>query len=114
MGCDCAGICPKSAHCIAIYIYDTGECWVACSKDRIKLPADERVRVPLDQKIDVDMRGTDLARLGAFLAERSDVDLLIPAARATDWVEVKEKGITLRELIDRVGLVVANPTAKAG
>ncbi len=114
MACDCGGVCPKSVHCIAIFIHDTGECWVLCSKDQITLTADERVRVALDQRIDVDMRGTDLAGLGAFLAQRADVDLLIPAARATDWVEVKAKDITLRELIDRVGLVVANPNAKAG
>jgi hypothetical protein len=109
MSCDCAGICPTSAHCIAIYIHDTGECWVLCSKDDVTLPEDSPATVGLDDDIDIDMRGVELAQLGEFLARRVEVDLLVPAARVTDWVEVKAKQTTLRAVIDEVGLVVAGP-----
>ncbi len=113
MACDCAGTCPKSAQCIAIYIHDTGECWVLCSKDAIVLAADEARKVALDQKIDVDMRGIELAQLGEFLSARAEVDLLIPARNTTDWVDIKAKDITLGDLIEQSGLVIAAAGAAA-
>ncbi|QXC62245.1 hypothetical protein KSP35_05405 [Aquihabitans sp. G128] len=106
--CNCATVCPTSASCIVIYIHDTGECWCACSKDAVTLePFDQPAPVRLSDRIDVDMRGADLAELGEFLSRRSEVDLLIPAARAADWVEVKAEGITLGDLVEQAGLVAA-------
>jgi hypothetical protein len=104
MACDCPTQCPASEHCIAIYIHDTGECWVLCSKDEVKLAPS--APVPLDAEVDVDTRNVDLVQLGTFLSSRCDAELLIPAKAARKPIELKEKKTTLRAAVEQAGMVV--------
>jgi hypothetical protein len=103
--CTCDGVCHESAHCIAIKILDTGECWVACSQDDQVLAPSELL--PLDSGVDVETRNVDLVMLGRFIDGGCEADVLIPARDAARKVDMRHEGTTLGELIDRAGLMVA-------
>jgi hypothetical protein len=65
-------------------------------------------RVPLDGQVQIDVAGATLAEFGEFLDRHCEVELLIPASDASRKIEVSEEYITVRALIDRTGLVMAD------
>ena len=70
--------------------------------------AAEPVPASLDAQIKIEVRAAKLADLGEALCRNAE--LMIPAARASETINLLENYTTLREVIERVGLVIAGPT----
>jgi hypothetical protein len=103
--CTCEALCPNADHCIAIYIYDEDECWILCEPD--PGPGDRgEGRAALDTRVAVDTRGTTLAQAAQFLAEHCEVELLAPAERLGEVVDLSARDTTLGAVIEAAGLVV--------
>jgi len=101
--CTCAHLCPD-AQCVAVWIHETNECWVACSSDPIKmLPP---LGMSMDAMVSVEVRGATMATVGSALAKIAAAELLIPAESVTDTVLIEVEETSLGELIDEIGLVV--------
>ena len=108
MACNCTDQCPHSDQCIAVGFPDTGECWVACSKDR-DAATDDIPSLELDTQIDVDTRDVDLLDFAEFLSQRSAVELLIPVSAARGKVGVKLTNTSFAAVLEQAGIVAGDP-----
>jgi hypothetical protein len=92
----------------AVYIYETGECWVVCSGSfRSKVPAG-RLRLSLEARVSVEAKDFERARLGEVLAKYCEAELYIPAAAASESVTLTMRDTTLGAAIERAGLVIGH------
>jgi hypothetical protein len=111
--CTCATQCPDAAHCICLFIHDEGRCIVECSGGggtEVEIGGATIEPASLDSQVQIDVRGVDLAKLGKFLGRQSDVrGLMIPALEAGRKVDLREEYTTLRDVIERTGLVISEP-----
>src|SRR5689334_3372798 len=104
MSCDCDTACPGSAHCIAIWLYDKGVCWSLCQDATSAAGID--LKQVLDSEVDIEVKAMSLARVAEFLSGRVDAEILVPAARINEAVDLIEKKTYLRAVVEKMGLVV--------
>jgi hypothetical protein len=104
--CSCAENCPHSAHCIAIWVYDKGECWVLCDKDEASSPSNKEISKPrIDSEVDIEIKAVPLARVAEFLSGRFQSDLLVPASRLHEPIHFVAKKTALGSVLQKIGLV---------
>lgn len=98
-----------------MWIYDEGRCVVECSGGggvEVEVGPPVFKSVALDSEVRIEVSGAGLAEVGAFLALHSDVEgLMIPATDATRKVDLSEDYTTVRAVIERTGLVMAEQGA---
>jgi hypothetical protein len=70
------------------------------------MPPDEKVKTALAAQVRVEAIDVELSAFGEFLGNRCDAELLIPATRASEKVNVRADYTTLGEVISSAGLVV--------
>ena len=101
MGCTCDEHCPESTDCTCIFTVHDQTCNCTCTG-----PITIRQKPSLYDRVNIDTRGTSLAKLGEFLSNFCDVELFIPAARASEKIYLNMQDATLETVIERVGLVI--------
>jgi len=94
-----------------MWVYDKEECWVLCMGGDEKTPPP--FDVPLSAKVAVEVRGANMAAVGNALEMASSTRLLIPAEAAVDTVLIDIDDTTLGELIEDLGLVIADRESSA-
>jgi len=109
--CTVDSICGSGGTGVAIYLHDTGECWVLCQGDGSFIPFVERPRLSLDARVSVEAKEVDRARLGEFMANFCDTELFIPAAEASEKVTLAMQDTTLGAAIEWAGLVAGWPAS---
>ena len=102
--CTCAHHCPDGA-CICIWDYEEERCSILCSHHTTP-PKVVTAKAALDTQVRVEAIDVELADFGEFVAGLCGADLLIPAARASEKVNVHADYTTLGDVIASVGLVV--------
>jgi hypothetical protein len=90
-----------------MWVYDEAACYADCSGPTVEVGPAVLKRAPLDGQVQIDVAGATLAEFGEFLDRHCEVELLIPASDASRKIEFSEEYITVRALIDRTGLVMA-------
>jgi hypothetical protein len=108
--CTCANLCPEGP-CIAIYIHGTQECWVACDADDDQKTLPPLNSVSLDARVSVETHNATVADVSELLGKASKAELLVPAASIRDRVIIDVKETTLAEVVDELGLVVAQSSS---
>jgi hypothetical protein len=104
--CSCAENCPHSAHCIAIYVYEKGQCWVLCDKDEASSPSSTEVsKQRIDSEVDIEIKAVPLSRVAEFLSGRFQGDLLVPASRLHEPIDFVAKKTAIESVLPRIGLV---------
>jgi hypothetical protein len=116
--CTCDHNCPGEP-CACIFVYDddegdSGHCDCDCRGTIIIHPS----RVLLaSARVGISTYGVDLARLGAFLDERCEADLLVPEGREREKVSLHMRDSTLAEVIEAAGLTIRDsgpPGSRSG
>jgi len=62
--------------------------------------------LPVSVRVAISTKGIDLARLAAFLDQRSDVDVLVPEGREREKVSLYMRDSTLADVIEAAGLTI--------
>ena len=102
--CTCDQMCPSSPDCTCIWIEHLHACIIYCVGG--SGPHVLKAKVALDAKVNVTASGTDLAQLAKRLSDVCDAEILVPAARIDDKVALYEKGATIGQILEKVGLLV--------
>ena len=111
--CTCGTQCAGSAHCICMWVYDEAKCYTDCSAPTVTVEVGPVIlrRAPLDGQVKINVAGATLAKLGEFLDRHCEVEILIPARNASQKIDFSDEYMTVRSLIDRVGLVISDQEA---
>jgi hypothetical protein len=106
--CNCDDQCPESTSCMCLYVYDTGRCNCDCFGPIVITPT-----LKLTDRVAINIRGATLASVGESFGRSSDVQLLIPADRASEPVSISVENETLEYVLDSVGIVIGGPRSPA-
>ena len=107
--CNCDDVCPESTSCMCVYVYDTGICDCDCIGPIVITPT-----LKLADRVAINIRGATLASVGETFGRSSEVDLFIPANRASEHVSISVKNKTLKYVLDNVGIVIGDPRSPSG
>jgi hypothetical protein len=105
--CTCDQVCPGES-CACIFVYDdeegdAGQCDCDCRSTIIIHPSHLLL---LSARVALNTDGVDLARLGAFLNERCEADVLVPEERERENVSLHMRDSTLADVIEAAGLTI--------
>ena len=101
--CTCEHMCPDAADCTCIWYESTHACVFSCSST---LPHLLKVKKAMDETVTVTTRNVELGKFAQLLSQVCDAEILIPAARLEEKLNLYEKGVTIGEVARKVGLVV--------